>query len=302
MQPIRTNEISLLTGSSLRAHFELMRPANMVTAVADVLAGFAVAGLVGAERLPWLLAAGLALYGGGVTLNDLFDRRLDAMERPERPLPSGRVSALSACLQGVGLLSFGIASAYHASAASGALAAVLAIFAVVYDAIFKHIPLAGPILMGSCRGLDLLLGVSANGDALAARWYMAAIPLAYISGVTLLSSGEVHGGTRLQAYFSTALLVLAALAAPLSGLPSLLRISVAALMLGLLAWRVAPAFYKVCLQPGPSEIRTAVKAGVICLVFLDASIAAASQSLLYALGMVALVFLVSRLACLFPVT
>ena len=78
---------------------ELLRPANVVTALADVLAGFAIADLGNPLALPWLLLSTASLYGGGVVLNDFFDRALDAVERPERPIPSGRVrpQAAAAC-------------------------------------------------------------------------------------------------------------------------------------------------------------------------------------------------------------
>ena len=286
---------------SLRAHLELMRPANMVTALADVLAGFAVAGLVNPEKLPWLLAAGLMLYAGGVTMNDFFDRRLDAVERPERPIPSGRVSAPGAGLLGITLLLAGVACAFRAATVSGAIAGAVALLAVSYDAVFKHIPLAGPIAMGSCRGLDLLLGVSANPDALAVRWYVAAIPLAYIAGVTLLSAGEVHGGSRPRAWISVALLALAAMGSLFMGASSAVRIASVCVLLALLAWRVGPAFYRACLNPDAPHIRAAIRAGVISLVFLDGSVAAAWQGLWYALGLVALVMIASYLARLFPV-
>lgn len=302
MQSTRTSAATATPTSRLRAHLELMRPANMATALADVLAGFAVAGLSGPEKLPWLLLAGLALYGGGVTMNDFFDRRLDAVERPERPIPSGRASARSACQLGVCLLLFGIACAFRASAASGMVAGAIALMAVAYDAALKHIPIAGPVAMGSCRGLDLLLGVSANANALATYWHLAAIPLAYIAGVTLLSAGEVHGGSRLRACVSSALLIAAALGALVAGRSSPLRVASTGFFLGLLAWRVAPAFYKACVQPSAAQVRAAVRAGVISLVLLDAAVAAAWQALWYALGLVALVLLVSRLARLFPVT
>jgi len=75
-----------------------------------------------------------------------------------------------------------------------------------------------------------------------------------------------------------------------------------AAMLALLAWRVGPAFYKACQEPGASQIRAAVKAGVLSLVFLDASIAAAYQGLWYALVLVALMWVVSLLARMYPVT
>src|SRR5207248_891350 len=120
--------------------------------------------------LPWLLGAGIGLYGGGVVLNDLFDRKLDAVERPERPLPSGRAAVGGAALLGGGLLMLGIAAATVASATSGLLALLIALGAVLYDAWGKHRPLLGPLNMGACRGLNLLLGVSAAPGLVSQRW------------------------------------------------------------------------------------------------------------------------------------
>jgi 4-hydroxybenzoate polyprenyltransferase len=298
MPSTQTSAAPVSATAGLRAHLELMRPANMVTAIADVLAGFAVGGLVGGNKLPWLIVGALALYGGGVTMNDYFDRNLDAVERPERPIPSGRASARGAATLGVGLLLLGIACAFCASVTSGAIAAALAIAAVTYDSIGKHIPLIGPLLMGSCRGLDLLLGVSGNASVLPERWYAALISVAYIGGITLLSAGEVHGGSRVRSLISSALLAAAGVGTVLLAGPSIAL----AVMLALLAWRVGPAFYRACRLPEASTIRGAVKAGVISLVFLDASVAAAYQGLWYALGLVALILVVSHLARTFPVT
>ena len=69
--------------------------------MADILCGFLVgAAISGAGEpnwfvLPWLLLSSAGLYLGGMVLNDVFDARLDAVERPERPIPSGRVSIRS---------------------------------------------------------------------------------------------------------------------------------------------------------------------------------------------------------------
>src|SRR5690606_7298532 len=66
----------------------------------DVLAGIAISLLFVPEEatLDWsvllaLIIATIGLYGGGVVFNDVFDADLDARERPERPIPSGKVSA-----------------------------------------------------------------------------------------------------------------------------------------------------------------------------------------------------------------
>lgn len=75
-----------------RALLELMRPPNLVTAAADVLAGAAVADALLDPRLLALVLASALLYAGSAVMNDVFDARLDARERPERPIPSGRVT------------------------------------------------------------------------------------------------------------------------------------------------------------------------------------------------------------------
>src|SRR5436309_2569438 len=72
----------------------LVRPPNVFTAVADSLAGLVLArraGPVLGDPGLWCLAASACLYLGGIALNDYFDRAVDAVERPERPIPSGSV-------------------------------------------------------------------------------------------------------------------------------------------------------------------------------------------------------------------
>ncbi|NEP43227.1 MAG: UbiA family prenyltransferase, partial [Okeania sp. SIO2H7] len=74
------------------AYLQLMRPANIITAHADILVGYAASGATDPYRLGWLLLATTGLYGDGVVFNDVFDAELDAIERPERPIPSDRAS------------------------------------------------------------------------------------------------------------------------------------------------------------------------------------------------------------------
>ena len=63
------------------------------------------------ERLITVAVAISLLYMGGMAMNDLFDEKVDRRERPERPIPSGRISRGSAtvftlfCLAaGIGIL------------------------------------------------------------------------------------------------------------------------------------------------------------------------------------------------------
>jgi 4-hydroxybenzoate polyprenyltransferase len=285
----------------LRAYLDLLRPANVATALGDVLAGFAVAGLAGGERLPWLLLASACLYAGGVVLNDVFDRDVDARERPERPLPSGRVRTRDAAILGGLLLAAGIASGATATASSGFVAAAVAAAVLVYDGVTKKNAVLGPATMGLCRGLNLALGMTAAPAVLGRYWPLCLIPMTYIAGVTLISRGEVSGGRR-PAGFLAAGLVAASLAA-LAGVAALQRHPWPGLAwTAILGWRVIPAFVAAARDPSPATIRLAVKTGVLSLILLDAALAASFAGLGYSVVLLAAALAAGWLARSFAVT
>jgi 4-hydroxybenzoate polyprenyltransferase len=284
-----------------RGYLELVRPANVATALADVLAGYAVAGL-GGPGLGWLLASTACLYGGGVVLNDVFDRNVDRIERPERPIPSGRVSAGAAAALGAGLLAAGVMAAAAANRSAGVVAGATAACVLVYDAWGKRQGWLGPVNMGMCRGLNLLLGISAAPAMLSAAWPLALLPLVYITAVTAVSRGEVHGGRREVAGFallSLSLVLVALLALALRhGGGSWAGVAFALV----LAWRVLPAFWGAYQTPGPGPIRHAIRTGVLSLVLLDAVIGASYGGALYSLVILATGVAAAGLARLFAVT
>ena len=285
-----------------RAYLELVRPPNLVTAVADVFAGFAAAGLSNVKALPWLVIATIGLYGGGVVFNDVFDRKLDSTERPERPLPSERATIQNAVLLGVSLLAVGIGAAFFASPLSGLIAVSIAACAILYDAWGKHQPILAPLNMGACRGFNLLLGVSAVPALVGDLWYLMLVPVAYIAAITAVSRGEVHGGQR-----ATGLLALFLLGAVIFGLLLLtrsVRFELIAVLpfLAIFIGRVIPPFWNAYLNPEPAQIQNAVKAGVLSLIVLDATIAAGFAGVLYGVMVLSLLFVATRIARLFAVT
>jgi 4-hydroxybenzoate polyprenyltransferase len=273
-----------------------------MTAVADGLAGFAASGAAYSDALPWLLAATSCLYAGGVTLNDFFDRELDAVERPERPIPSGRVRPAAAAFLGGTLLGTGVLTAAQASAEAGWIAAAIVLAVLVYDSWGKHRTFLGPVNMGVCRGLNLLLGISAAPGAIYTRWYLALIPFIYICGITALSRGEVHGGKRPVAIFST--LTVAFVVSVLAVL-ALLRAQPAWLALALtaaFAARVLPPFLRTIRNADAAAVRTAIRTGVLSLVLLDAVIGGLFAGALYSFLILATAIVAIGLARLFAVT
>jgi len=279
-----------------------MRPANIVTAWADIITGFAASGATLEFTLAWLLLATTGLYGGGVVFNDVFDAELDAVERPERPIPTGKASRLGATILGVVLLTVGIVAAAQVSLLSAVIAVFVATGAIIYDAWNKHNAITSPINMGLCRGGNLLLGVSAIPAMVTQLWFLALIPIFYIAAVTAISRGEVHGGKS-----STGKLALLLLAIALGGVLALgllpnYFIFAALPFLALLTWQVFPPFIAATYNPSADIIRKAVKAGVLSLIILDASMAAGFAGGVYGLLVLGLLFVSLTLAKIFAVT
>lgn len=184
---------------ALRPYIELTRPGRLLTAPADVAAGFLIAGSAAYGALPGLLLATLCLYASGAVLNDVFDADSDSRRRAPRPIVRGDVGRSAAAVFGLILLALGIAYAYSVSNFSGAIAVAVAALALAYNAGAKHSS-AGPTLMGLCRGANLLLGMSASGAMPDAQLWPVAILALYVAAVATLN---LHRHSRLpQALFA----------------------------------------------------------------------------------------------------
>jgi 4-hydroxybenzoate polyprenyltransferase len=289
-----------------------MRPANIVTAFADVLAGASAAagsvmiagdyGYLTQPALIGLLISTFGLYGGGIVFNDVFDAELDKKERPERTIPSGRVSKLYASILGTLLFFMGIVSAFWVNLEAGLLAITIALGALLYDSKAKHHLVFGPLVMGSCRGGNLLLGAALIPASLSYLWPLAFIPIVYIASITLISQGEVHGGSKSTGLLATFLV------ASVTGVLLLLSILeeytfVYALPFAILfGVMVLPAFVSAAFEPVPGKIKTAVKRGVISLIILNSTLAAGFAGLIPGLFVLALLPLSFWFSKLFAVT
>ncbi|WP_254165768.1 UbiA-like protein EboC [Chryseosolibacter histidini] len=284
----------------------LTRPANIVTAISDILGGAAIAWYTGGtHELPsvlLLIVATIGLYGGGVVFNDFFDAALDRVERPERPIPSGLIREKEAALLGTFLLIVGIvAAAAVAVYPSGVIALAIAIAALVYDKWSKHHRVAGPLNMGLCRGLNLLLGMSLVPFALEEFRALAVVPVLYIAAITLISQGEVHGG-KSKTMLIAAFLYLVVIASILYSSVLLGNVVYASGFLLILVLLIFPPLLKAFREPVGKNIGKAVKAGVIALIVMNAAWAATFGAFYLALGIVLLLPVSIFLARLFAVT
>ncbi|MFB7293899.1 SCO3242 family prenyltransferase [Actinacidiphila glaucinigra] len=182
-------------GTRLWDWAELFRVSALFTVPGDALAGAAATGRRPGRGTFLAIGSSLCLYHAGMALNDWADRDEDAVDRPHRPLPSGRISPAAALTAAGALTATGLALAARAGRAPLALATTLAATVWAYDLRLKHTA-AGPAAMATARALDLVLGATATRPrALAAALPHAALLGAHTYAVTTVSRNETRGGS-----------------------------------------------------------------------------------------------------------
>lgn len=174
---------------------ELLRVSALFTVPGDALAGAAAARCGPNRGTALAVCASLCLYEAGMALNDWADRDIDAVERPGRPLPSGRIAPGAALTAATGLTAAGLLCAAAAGRPALATATALAGTVWAYDLGLKNTP-AGPPAMAAARALDLLLGATASAPAaLRSALPPAALLGAHTLAVTTVSRREAVGGS-----------------------------------------------------------------------------------------------------------
>lgn len=276
--------------SRLAAFAQLVRAPAALTVPGDTLAGSAAAGLALRGRRLALPLASACLYWAGMALNDYSDRELDAVERPERPIPSGQVSPGQALAVAGGLTGVGVALAAVGGGRRAVRVAVpLAAAVWAYDLVFKSGPL-GPAAMSLCRGLDVLLGAadsSGTGRGVRSALPAAAAVAVHTAGVTALARGEVHGAasvTAMGATGGTAVVGLATVLGPAVSWRHRLFGGLGAAAYGLL---VGGAQAAAARDPSAGTVRDATVAGIHGMVPLQAALTARAGRPASALGLLA---------------
>jgi 4-hydroxybenzoate polyprenyltransferase len=169
----------------------LGRVSNLPTVWTNVLAGAVLSGGDWRNwRLGLVLVAMSLFYVGGMYLNDYFDRTIDGRERPERPIPSGHISAHAVAAIGFCLVGAGAVATAAMGPAAAAMAALLAISIVAYDLHHKANPFA-PVVMGACRALVYGATATALSGGVSIFVVVAAVAIAaFVAGLTYAARQE----------------------------------------------------------------------------------------------------------------
>jgi len=279
----------------IKPWLELVRLPNCFTAMTDVLAGaWLVGALAFSPALALLALASACLYAFGIALNDVADVEIDRVERPKRPLPSGRVSMPAArrlmlILLVAGLALIGAAAwlqhrdtrtegfdAVQFLLVGPALVAAIACYNLIAKA-----TIAGPAVMGLCRALNLMMGMSLGWRL---GWNDGLLPIAamwlYVASLTYFGRQEAETSSRWRLVTGAAGLLIAIATLGLliadttmtserySGDYFLLVLWLAFLI------HVGRKAFTAVRQPSPQHVGRAMKVFILGIVVFDALLVA----------------------------
>ena len=291
--------------SPVRAYVQLLRLPAVFTALADIFLGYMLthASLTDAPvSLGSLLATSACLYLAGMVFNDVFDRRVDAVERPQRPIPSGRVSLRAAVILGAILMIFGLVAAASLRWVDPLLcgwnplfvAALLVAAILLYDGWLNSTPL-GSVAMGSCRFLNVILGASASGFLFGKpfynpqRWIAAGLAI-YVAGVTWFSRSEAQESRR-GPLIGASLVINAGLLTLLAwvwrGQPGPTK-TMPLLLLAFIALTINKRILTAISNPSPAAVQATVRTLLLSIITIDAAmIFAKTNDIVLATGIAA---------------
>lgn len=290
--------------NKFRTIFELIRIPNIFTAIADILAGFLfVHGVIEQwGQLLCLVVGSSCFYAAGIALNDVCDADRDALIRPNRPIPSGRISKKDATIFVVFLMIVGVGVVSLVSVTSVIIALALIASIVCYDVFFKSTVIASG-WMGMCRALNLLLGMSISSiEFTSTNLIPIGLIWLYITSVTLFARDETGDNHPIRLTISTLCICIAS-----TGLISLYwlldvihieYIGLVVVLVILIGFRGLQAIR----DRTPHSVQRAVKAMILGLILFDASLAWSVRGPVAALMIVLLLIPSTLLARKFRVT
>jgi 4-hydroxybenzoate polyprenyltransferase len=198
-----------------------MRLSNAPTVITNVLVGCAAgAAMPGGGSSPFvrtvtvISAAMLLMYTGGMAMNDAVDAGTDAVERPLRPIPSGRISRAAAWAFAAGSLAAGAALCAIMALPALLLGLTLAGSIAFYNAIHRRTA-ASILVMALCRGLVYLTACAAVMWPV--PWYRLGPPAigmaAYIALLSCIARRETTGSLGIRRWLILVMLPAALLPA-----------------------------------------------------------------------------------------
>jgi len=188
---------------SIKDYLVLVRLPNLFTLPSNILVGMATVSslaftLTSFTQFLLLVTISVLLYCVGIVLNDLYDFDIDKKERPNRPLPSGKISRRSAIVLVTIFSTLALILSLLVSFSTLVISTIL--FSVIfgYDKYLKNTH-AGPFTIASARVMNILLGTSVSlrsvdsYSQIVTLTFVLIITFVYVSLIGFISRYEVHG-------------------------------------------------------------------------------------------------------------
>lgn len=201
--------------AKVEAYLQVAGLSNLPTVWSNVLVGAALASLDTPIPIGTTLGAIVAIslfYVGGMAQNDLIDLRIDTEERPERPIPSGRLSKgevrlFTIITFTIGLIIIGLTAPQAVPIALGLLVAIN-----LYNLLHKKWT-GSLVFMGLCRALVYCTAAAMIAQSFAKELPAFATLLAlYIIVLTLIAQKEANGPLGYRRYLAIGIIILPFLA------------------------------------------------------------------------------------------
>ena len=149
----------------MNAYLEIIRPGNAVMAVIAVLLVMLISGNFTLNAFLACIVV-LMVIGGGNAINDYFDHKIDAINKPNRPIPSGRISLNAAKIYSVALFVIGTILAFIIGFLPGLIALFTSVVLILYAYNLKKMPLIGNMAVSFFIGFTFVFGAVVVGEPL----------------------------------------------------------------------------------------------------------------------------------------
>lgn len=198
--------------SRLGGFVRILRPINSFMMGFGILVGVVLANrlrtTISPSSLVLAFMTGFTLTGSAMVINDYYDREIDAVNEPKRPLPSGEVKPSEALIYAVLLSLIGLATAYLTSIPSLGIALFSWFVMMVYSAWGKRAGFVGNLMVSTCIALPFIYGGVIVGNVSTSLLFSA---LAFLSntgrevtkGIVDVEGDKISGVKTVAASFGS---------------------------------------------------------------------------------------------------
>ncbi len=178
------------------ATIEVVRPHNMIAAGACVSAGYYIAGGRDGAAMMWPVILTALVVGLGNLINDYFDADIDKVNKPRRPIPSGRLSpAYVFRLYLLGTVGLSVTGFFLLDAVPAVIILAWEILLFLYAWKIKRLLLLGHLLVGLVASSAFIFGAVAV-DNIEAVAFPVLFAFMFVMGRELVKGAEDVEGDK----------------------------------------------------------------------------------------------------------